>query len=73
MKSSLNSNKGISKAYWIPSKLQIDHFSESTSLLASSQALSTLYRIENKKGESLVHLDHMLDMVGRGLDHTLQD
>ena len=28
--------------------------------------LRPLYQIENKKGESLVHLDHVLDMVGHG-------
>ena len=44
-------------------------------LLVSDQArLSpTLYRIKNKKGESLEDFDHVLDMVGRGLelfDHT---
>ena len=31
----------------------------------------TLYRIRNKKGESLEDFDHVLDMVGLGLqDHT---
>ena len=38
-------------------------------------SLPALCRIENKKG-SLVHFNHMLDMVGRGLesiDHSLQD
>ena len=36
--------------------------------VASSQAL---YQIRNKKGESLEDFDHVLDMVGCGLqDHT---
>ena len=55
-------------------KVEVKLSRVNTLLLASSQAPPTLYRIRNKKGESLEDFDHVLDMVGCGLqsfDHTL--
>ena len=42
------------------------YFGRLHTLSVALNQLPTLYRIENKKGESLEDLDHVLDMIGHG-------